>query len=416
MTDMNEALQAARETLYRAHRAYRNADLPMSMGLDVTYRCDLDCDHCYLENKDSWPEMTTQEWKSVLRQAKDLGTLQLGWSGGEVFARRDFCELIAYAGQLGFLSVVKTHGGNVTPERAQILASSGVYRADVSVYSLDAALHDSITRIPGSLEGTFRGMRIMRDAGLGVRASIVVMPSNLHEMEALDGHIRAMGCYPNFSLVILPDQTGDESIDRLALDPAQLVEARMILMKLRRARGEPMLIESKKAGDPPCAAGRSHIYVTPDGAVWPCLNFPMALGHLREQTLAGIWSGSDKREALRVNTNADRDGCLSCAGNGVCGYCQGQAYTRTGDYHKAPPQFHLRTRSTMEAYQRMDVHHFSAAEWRTVPLPEIPDVPEPGAQHKKKFVFPIYRPQKGRGQRAHKVATSAGRQAGGCSS
>lgn len=411
-----DAQAAARLTLARTHGVYRRANLPMSIDLDLTYRCDLDCDHCYLENKQTWPEMTTQEWRSLLEQMKELGTLQLGWSGGEVFARKDFPELIGYAGALGFLSVVKTHGGNVTPERARHLANSGVYRVDVSVYSLDDAIHDGITLVPGSLQATFRGMRILREAGLGVRATVVVMRSNFREIDAIDAYIRAMDCYPNFTVVIVPDHTGDTSLDRLALTPMEMIEARLKLASLRKERGDPMIFTDAEDDGVPCAAGRSHIYITPDGAVWPCLNFPMSLGHLREESLNEIWYGSAQRQELKEYTNADRPGCSSCAGNGLCGYCQGQAYTRTGDWRTPPPQFHIQTRIAMETYQTLGAARFTAAQWRSVPLPEIPDSPVAVAPQDKKFVFPIYRPTKGRNQRAHKVVANLGRSSGGCSS
>ena len=67
--------------------------VPISVHLDVTYRCNERCVHCYLDHNDHG-EMTTAEIKSVLDQLAEAGVFFLTFSGGEVFLRRDFFELL----------------------------------------------------------------------------------------------------------------------------------------------------------------------------------------------------------------------------------------------------------------------------------------------------------------------------------
>ena len=100
--------------------AYLAAGVPMMVHLDMTYRCDLDCQHCYLDDKDC-PELTTTEWERLLAQLHAAGTLYLSWSGGELFLRPDFLQLLHKAAELGFVNRLKTHAGLVTPELAQEL-------------------------------------------------------------------------------------------------------------------------------------------------------------------------------------------------------------------------------------------------------------------------------------------------------
>src|SRR6476620_8011330 len=84
-------------------------NIPLSVQLDLTYRCNERCVHCYLDHDDHG-EMTTAEVKHVLDQLAAAGTLFLIFSGGELLLRKDFFELVAYARQLGFDIKLKTNG------------------------------------------------------------------------------------------------------------------------------------------------------------------------------------------------------------------------------------------------------------------------------------------------------------------
>src|SRR5208282_2598438 len=76
-----------------------NLGVPIAVHIDVTYRCNERCVHCYLDHDDHG-EMTTAEIKGVLDQLAEAGVFFLTFSGGEVFMRRDFLELVEYARRL----------------------------------------------------------------------------------------------------------------------------------------------------------------------------------------------------------------------------------------------------------------------------------------------------------------------------
>src|SRR5438477_889376 len=124
--------------------------VPFAVHFDVTYRCNERCVHCYLDHDDHG-EMTTAEIKSVLNQLADAGVFFLTFSGGEVFMRRDFLELVEYARQLQFNVKVKTNAVMIREHEAQRLRALGVEQIQISVYSHRPEIHDAITKLPGSL-------------------------------------------------------------------------------------------------------------------------------------------------------------------------------------------------------------------------------------------------------------------------
>ena len=375
-------------------RALQANDVPTIAHLDVTYRCDLDCQHCYLDERVGWPEMTTAEWVHVLDQLQALGTFRLTWSGGDVRQRADFDELLYAAGQRGFVSRVKTHAGRVTAAVADRWAALRVTMVDVSVYSLDGRTHDLFTRREGSHAATMSGIKNMLAAGIGVRISTTVVDINVAEMADMWRYFTGLGCQLKFGCTIFRDNAASTHLDVLNLSPEnrQLAEAYRLQTERAEVTALPIM------ADTPCGAGRSLIYIGPDGAVTPCVVFPMQIGQVREQPLAEIWKTSPQRQALAAWTNKDRTACQSCGGSGLCFYCPGEAYKTTGDFKTAPAHFHARARNAMHGYEAARGPTFSAEQWASVPT---------GGAHpprQDKFVFPIYRPQKGHGARVGKPA------------
>ena len=92
--------------------------VPLGVHLDVTYRCNERCVHCYLDHDDHG-EMTTAEIKDILQQLAEAGTFFLTLSGGEVLMRRDFFEILEYARRLAFNVRIKTNGVMIRKSEAR---------------------------------------------------------------------------------------------------------------------------------------------------------------------------------------------------------------------------------------------------------------------------------------------------------
>lgn len=378
-------------------RAWAAEDRPMTAHLDITWRCDLDCQHCYLDQKDS-PELTTAEWHNVIDQVADAGVLTVVWSGGEVTLRPDFLELLEHAARRNLLSRVKTHAGNLDAAWVEHLRKNRTAQVDVSVYSLDPQVHDTFTRRPGSLAATIAGIRATRQAGIPVRVAVYVLAHAIDEIPSLAKYFGDLGCEVGFSTKTQRDQSATTALDVLELEGELLLRARTLISQVSRSAKRPATLPQHGQADP-CQAGRSLAYVSPDGQVWPCVTFPMPFGSLREQPFAAIWHESPVRKALTAWNNGARTACQTCAGSGFCSYCPGAAYKITGDFRQAPGAFHNETRARMRAHELVHGDTFSADEWATVP--EISQRPAAA----KRFVFPIHRATRSGGARIKPKAT-----------
>ncbi len=371
--------------------AWAAENRPLNAHLDVTYRCDLNCTHCYLDNRTTWPEMTTAEWLGVLDQLKEAGVMFLVWSGGDVLMRSDFGTLLERAAALGFLSRIKTHAGQVTTAWAARFKAQNVTRLDVSIYSLRPDVHDTLTRTPGSLTRSLAGINAALAAGIAVKVSCYVQPNMIDEIGALCRFFEDKGCTITFAQRTALDLSATPELVQL-----QLTEAEMVRASVEILRAQPTAKPRGFAGatnHDPCTAGRALVYISPDGELWPCIKFPMALGNLREKPLLEIWRESEARKALVAWDNRDRTTCQSCSGSGFCTYCPGDAFKMTGDFRKAPPVFHAEARAAMRAWEIVHEDPFSDDAWASVP-------DESGrAPATKRFVFPIHRAKRSEGKR-----------------
>src|SRR5262245_21509593 len=153
------------------------ATIPLSVHVDLTMRCNERCVHCYRVVEDR-PELTTAEVKALLADLAHAGTLYLTFSGGEIFLRPDLFELLAEAKRLRFDLRLKTNALLVTDARAQQLREVGVRQVDVSIYSVDADVHDAVTKIRGSLVRSLASIERMIAAGVRAKINCPPMRSN----------------------------------------------------------------------------------------------------------------------------------------------------------------------------------------------------------------------------------------------
>jgi len=198
-----------------------NLGLPLSVHLDITYRCNERCIHCYLDHDDHG-EMTTAEIFDILTQLAAAGVFFLSLSGGEVLLRRDFFEIVERARQLLFNVKVKTNGVMIREKQAARLRQLGVEQVQISVYSHRAEIHDAITKLPGSLQRTIRAIRFLKAQGLKVSIANVLMAGNFSDQPGVMALASELGVAYTLDPTITPKMDGDRSILALRIPASDL--------------------------------------------------------------------------------------------------------------------------------------------------------------------------------------------------
>jgi radical SAM protein with 4Fe4S-binding SPASM domain len=302
--------------------------VPLSVHLDVTYRCNERCEHCYLDHEGT-NELTTAELRSFLAQFAEAGAFFLTISGGEPLLRRDCLEIIEFARKLSFNVKLKTNAVLVREMEARRLRAAGVEQVQVSVYSHKPEIHDAITKLPGSLSRTLEGIRLMRAAGLKVTFANVLMRSNAADYAGVQALAAETGSHYTLDPTITPMLNGDSSILGMRL-PAQGLRT---VFRDARLVGDvddfcapPAPVDDAIREGIPCSAGHTSCYVSPWGDVYPCVQFPLPCGNLRRQSFAEIWAASPQLKEVRAIRAKHLSTCSSCSHLGTCTRCPGLAY------------------------------------------------------------------------------------------
>jgi AdoMet-dependent heme synthase len=302
--------------------------IPLSVHLDITYRCNERCVHCYLDHEDHG-ELTTAEIRRLLDQLASAGVFFLTLSGGEILLRKDFFEILEHARKLMFCVKLKSNAILIREPEARRIRSFGVESIQVSIYSHRPEIHDSITKIQGSFARSVSAIRFLKAQGLKIIIANVLMVQNNQDYHGVRKLAIELGVDCTLDPTVTPRMDGDRSVLDLNVDGSSL----------RRVFQDPFLVGGAEdtratASKPneaeldslPCSAGHTACYVSPYGDVYPCVQFPLACGNVRSQSFDDIWRNSPQLKEVRSIRLRDLPGCSKCVHGSTCTRCPGLAY------------------------------------------------------------------------------------------
>ena len=303
-------------------------NIPLSVQLDLTYRCNERCIHCYLDHDDHG-EMNTAEIKGLLDQMADAGVFFLTISGGEIMMRKDFFEILEHAHARTFSIKLKTNGVLIRKKEAERIRALGVESVQISVYSHRAEVHDAITKMPGSFRQTIEAVRLLRTVGLHVTMANVLMVQNAQDYPGVRTLANELGAQCTLDPTITPMMDGDRSILELNVDKTALREVfRDIALvgNVEEFCAPPQGVDEDALDMLPCSAGHTACYVSPYGDVYPCVQFPLPSGNVRSTKFVDIWRDSPQLKEVRSITLRDMPSCSQCTHGATCTRCPGLAY------------------------------------------------------------------------------------------
>ncbi len=304
--------------------------VPFSVQFDLTYRCNERCIHCYLDHDDHG-EMTTVEVKNLLQEMADAGVFILTFSGGEIFLRKDLFEILEHASALTFCVKLKTNAVLIREAQAARLRELGIQQVQISVYSHRPEVHDAITKISGSLRRSIQAIRFLKSQGLKVVIANVLMTQNMQDYRGVRALAEELGVEYTLDPTITPMMDGDRGIMNLNAGESALRElfrdesfvgnAEEFCAPPKSSSPDAEALESL-----PCSAGHTACYVSPYGEFYPCVQFPISCGNVRQRSFIDIWRNSEQLKEIRAIRLKDVSGCSQCTHGATCSRCPGLAY------------------------------------------------------------------------------------------
>ncbi|HUR93104.1 MAG TPA: pyrroloquinoline quinone biosynthesis protein PqqE [Gemmatimonadales bacterium] len=322
---------------------------PTTLLAELTHRCPLHCPYCSnpLDLLRAESEIGTEDWKRVFTEARELGVLQLGLSGGEPLIRKDLEELARHARGLGLYTTLVTSGLGLTRKRAEALRDAGLEHIQVSVQDADPAMAERIAGV-SSVKQKQAAIALVKELGFAFSINVVLHRANLDRIGQI---IDLAAGYGADRLELANTQYYGWGLkNRSSLMPRreQVLTAKEIAQdRIQRYKGQMQITfvlpdyfeELPKA----CYGGwgRYYIVVSPDGKALPCHGAyaipSLELPSVRDRSVQWIWHESSAFQAYR-GEEWMKEPCRSCPRKSVdFGGCRCQALALTGDAANTDP-------------------------------------------------------------------------------
>ena len=322
---------------------------PLWLLLELTYRCPLHCVFCYnpTEFARTGPELPTEDWLRVLREARALGAVQLGLSGGEPLEREDLETLVAEAHRLGYYINLITSGVGLTAPRIAGLKAGGLDHIQLSFQDSTRELNDFLSSTR-TFELKARVAALIRAHDYPMVLNVVLHRLNIdHVGEILEMAERLGAQYVELANT---QYYGWAWLNRQQLLPsrAQLERAEAVTQRFReRVAGRiqvyfvvPDYFERRPKA---CMGGLGSVFlgIAPDGIAMPCHAARMLPGldlpNVRSADIRTIWYDSPAFNRFRGEAWM-KEPCRSCPERTHdFGGCRCQAYLLTGDATNTDP-------------------------------------------------------------------------------
>ena len=302
--------------------------IPLGVHLDLTYRCNERCVHCYLDH-DDLGEMTFEEIDHLLGQMADTGVFFLTLSGGEPLLRKDLFKILRRARELTFNVKLKTNALLIKEKEAALIRDMAVENVQISIYSHRPEVHDAVTKVPGSLDRSIKAIRFLVSQGLKVTMANVLMRDNRGDYPGVQELARELGAEFTIDPTITPHINGDRSLLALNIsreDLRKVMHDRSLVGNIEEFCAPPQAADADVMDGLPCSAGHSACYISPYGDLYPCVQFPLPSGNVRKQRFIDIWKHSPQLAEVRSIRARDLPVCSSCAHVSGCSRCPGLAF------------------------------------------------------------------------------------------
>ena len=297
--------------------AYRERRL-ISIIVELLTLCNESCEHCYIPEHNG-TGLETNEVIRMIRDFRKQGGAMITFTGGEIFLRQDIWEILGAARKEYLRVFILTNATLITEEVALRLADMGIAEISTTIYSLRAEVHDSITKVNGSLMQTLNGIKNVKKYGTPVVVKTPVMEKNKFDYMEIERFCKKREYGFLFSPVIFSKSNGDSSPHKYAVSVADLPQILRNMPEQKKCY-EGIDLEH----DSICRKLSYSLAIDQNGDAYPCNCFFVKIGNIRENSFEEIWNNSNLQKLQGMKTK-DLAKCSECDFVNECTRCPGVA-------------------------------------------------------------------------------------------
>jgi radical SAM protein with 4Fe4S-binding SPASM domain len=311
--------------------------IPISGSIELTFRCNLQCIHCYcnlpLNDREAIDkELKTDEAYRIFDQMAEAGCLWLLITGGEPLLRKDFLDIWAYAKKKGFIPSLYTNGTLLTPEIADALVEWPPFLVEITLYGATEETYEKITGIPGSFKRCQNGIELLLERNIPLGLKTMAMTVNQEEIQGMIAYADDLGVSFRYDPLVNARLDGSKKPCNFRLSPEEVVS--LDLNDEKRKEEWKEYFERSKGPVPTdqlfvCGAGLSRFHIDPYGRMGVCEMSRFQSYDLRQGSFEEGWYRSIP-QVLALKPKDDYK-CSHCELINLCAQCPGWAWVENGD-------------------------------------------------------------------------------------
>lgn len=342
----------------------------VSLHIELTTRCNERCIHCYIPNKtkNNGYDMSLERFMHLIDEFYELGGIHVILSGGESLLHKDIISALRYCRQKDMKISVLSNFLNIDDELISVFKEVNLSMAKVSLYSMDASIHDAITKVKGSFVKTIDNIRKLHAADIPMEISCPLLKTNFKGYKDVMAFAYELKIKANTDLNLMAESDfNTENLDlNISLDEQEEVlrdiletdenYATMVGNDVYNSIGETDFADRSI-----CGAGKSSLSVSSNGNVAVCAGWggdPIA--NVFIQPLKVIWENNEKLAEYRHLTFHSFSQCVGCKARDYCGICLSQNFNESGGDVYAIPK-----RVCDTAFMNMRVAEEFRKKWLT---------------------------------------------------
>ncbi len=315
--------------------------IPMTVTVELTKRCNLDCRHCYVDHNDLDNELSIDDFKDVIDQLEDMGVMIIALSGGEVFYKKDSFKLIEYIRSKNMGVKLITTATLLNKKDANYLKELGVLEVGLSLYSDKENVHNYITK-KESFKKTLEMAIYLKKIGVNVLVKTLIMNLNYKDIKGLHSLLSSYDIPCQFDLGVTDSQNNVREVKKFSLSDEQLLEMyldeeiRNILYNVKSFEEtycEKGRLENYNDEDAVCSIARTSMWINSKGEVFPCIHFPYPIGDLKKRPLKEIWYNNKMIDRILERSKYKYyKKCHSCSASKYCSPCLALNYMENKEH------------------------------------------------------------------------------------
>ncbi len=298
-------------------------NIPISVLIELTYRCNFKCNHCFYKNENlEKNELRVDEIFKLLEELKSSGTLFLTLSGGEILLRRDIKEIVLKAIELNFSTTLFTNGSLIDENFLKTFSKKISY--EISLYP------DEISKFRSG--EILKKIEMMKKRNLNFTVKILLLNGFLDFYREKIKILKKMGIENiNIDFVIYPKNSKDNGFKKLVPEISELRDFFKEFPEFLKPFKEEI---QRNLNENMCSAGKRFCSIDPYGNVYPCPFLKLNCGNIKENSFMEIWENSPQFEEIRNLKIKNWEKCLSCNLNKVCRRCPSFSHIECGNIFK----------------------------------------------------------------------------------